>query len=137
MMKHELTMKEVCQQSFDVLVKKGYSPRYLDGDKLDFVCEINGVRFSFYPIEDDVFGFSAEFELDEVHVGEKEKLEYIFLQTEPDDVAFENFHMGGIFVVLSSAFTCDMYDDEMIEMCIKTLEGEGGIVSELKLRQIG
>ena len=132
-MNNTITLKEISKQSFDTLVKSGYSPKYTDDEHIEFDCNIGGVKFSFYPIEDEVFGYSAEFNLkEELLTGERERLEQIYMQTDTDDVIFENFHIDGAFVCLSSAFTCDFYPEDFIESSIKMLISADGIVPELK-----
>ena len=128
-----LTLKEISKQSFDTLVKSGYSPNYTDDDHIEFDCNIAGVKFSFYPIEDEIFGYSAEFNLkEELSTEEREHLERIYMQTDTDDVIFENFHINGVLVYLSSAFICDFYPEDFIESSIKMLTSVEGIVPELK-----
>ena len=56
------------------------------------------------------------------------------MQTDTDDVIFENFHIDGKFVCLSSAFTCDLYPEDFIELSIKMLNSSDGIVPELKVK---
>ena len=130
-----LTLKELSGQSFDILVKRGYAPKYTYDDHIEFDCNIAGVKFSFYPIEDEVFGYSAEFKLkEELSTGERERLEQIYMQTDTDDVIFENFHIDGKFVCLSSAFICDFYPEDFIESSIKMLNSDEGIVPELKTK---
>ena len=132
-MNNTLTLKEISKESFDTLVKMGYLPKYTDDEHIEFDCNIGGVKFSFYPIEDEVFGYSAEFELkEELSTGERERLEHIYMQTDTDDVIFENFHIDGKFVSLSSAFTCDFYPEDFVELSIKMLIRADGIVPELK-----
>ena len=130
-----LTLKEISKQSFDTLVKSGYSPKHTDDDHIEFDCNIGGVKFSFYPIEDEVFGYSAEFNLkEELSTDKRERLERIYMQTDTDDVIFENFHIDGKFVCLSSAFTCDFYPEDFIELSIKMLTSAEGVVPELKAK---
>ena len=134
-MNNILTLKEISKQSFDTLVKSGYSPKYTDDEHIEFDCNIGGVEFSFYPIEDEIFGYSAEFNLkEELSTEEREHLERIYMQTDTDDVIFENFHIDGKFVCLSSAFTCDLYPEHFIELSIKMLNTSEGIVSALKTK---
>ena len=134
-MNNTLTLKEISRQSFDTLVKGGYSPKHTDDDHIEFDCNIGGVKFSFYPIEDEVFGYSAEFNLkEELSTDERERLERIYMQTDTDDVIFENFHIDGKFVCLSSAFTCDFYPEDFIELSIKMLTSAEGVVPELKAK---
>ena len=132
-MNNTITLKEISKQSFNTLVKYGYSPKYTDDERTEFDCNIGGVKFSFYPIEDEVFGYSAEFNLkEELSVDERERLENLYMQTDADDVIFENFHIDGKLVCLSSAFTCDFYPEDFIESSIKQLTDAEGIVAELK-----
>ena len=132
-MNNTITLKEISKESFDTLVKEGYSPKYTDDEHIEFDCNIGGVKFSFYSIEDEVFGYSAEFNLlEELSTGERERLERIYMQTDTDDVIFENFHIDGTFVCLSGAFTCDFYPEDFVELSIKMLTSAEGIVPELK-----
>ena len=134
-MNNTITLKEISMQSFDTLVKSGYSPKYTDDEHIEFDCNIGGVKFSFYPIEDGVFGYSAEFNLkEELSTCEREHLERIYIQTDTDDVIFENFHIDGTFACLSSAFTCDFYPEDFVELSIKMLNSSEGIVPELKTK---
>lgn len=130
-----LILKEISKQGFDTLVERGYSPKYLDDEEIEFNCNIDDVKFSFYPIEDDVFGYSAEFHLkEELSSNEREHLESIFMQTEIDDVVFENFHIDGEFVCLSSAFTCDFYPEDYAKESVRMLTSADGIVPKLKTK---
>ena len=131
----ELTAKDIVEKSYETLFDKGYSPRYTSDECNEFNCNINGIKFSFYPIEDEVFGYSAEFNLkEELSVNERERLENLYMQTDTDDVIFENFHIDGAFVCLSSAFTCDFYPEDFVELSIKMLTSSEGIVPELKAK---
>ena len=56
------------------------------------------------------------------------------MQTDTDDVIFENFHIDGAFVCLSSAFTCDFYPEDFVELSIKMITSTEGIVPELKAK---
>ena len=132
MNKKMLEVKEICTKSFDTLVSKGYSPKYQD-DQTSFDCMINGIKFSFYQMEEDMFGFSAEFNLkQELSEAEKDFFGDLYEQTDDQDFLFENLHIDGTLVLLSSAFTIDLCPDDIIESCIKVLERESGIVAQLK-----
>ena len=132
-MNNTFTLTEISKESFDTLVKNGYSPKYTDDAHIEFDCNIGGVKFSFYPIEDEVFGYSAEFNLKEaLSTDERERLERIYMQTDTDDVIFENLHIDGNFVCLSSAFICYFYPEDFIELSIKMLISNEGIAPELK-----
>ena len=131
----ELTAKDIVEKSYETLVDKGYSPRYTSDECVEFNCNIGGVKFSFYPIEDEIFGYSAEFNLkEELSTDEREHLERIYMHTDTDDMIFENFHIDGKFVCLSSAFTCDFYPEDFVELSIKMLNSDEGIVPELKTK---
>ena len=134
-MNNILTLKEISAQSFATLVKNGYSPKCTDDERIEFDCNIGGVKFSFYPIEDEVFGYSAEFNLnEELSTGERERLDNLYMQTDTDDVIFENFHIDGAFACLSSAFAYDFYPEDFVELSIKMLTSAEGIVPELKAK---
>ena len=130
-----LTLKEISKKSYDILLARGYSPEYIDGEHVDFKCSVNGIDFSFYAIDDEAFGYGAEFKLKEdITASERARLEGIYLQTDVEDVAFENLHIDGALVYLSSAFTCDLYEEGMIEDSIRALNSTDGIVAELKVK---
>ena len=138
MQKTTLTLKEICEQAYHIFEMRGYEPKYLDEDHTNFSCLINGIKFSFCSLEDDLFWFGADFKLNEaLSDEERASLEQLYIQTEPEDVAFENLHIDGTEVCLSSAFPGDFYDSELIDLVIKTLENADGIVSNLKAKQVG
>ena len=137
MQKTNLTLKEISEQTYHVFEMRGYEPKYLDEDHTNFSCLINGIEFSFCLLEDDLFWFCADFKLNEVlSDDDRASLEQLYMQTEPEDVAFENLHIDGSEVCLSSAFPGDFYDSELIDLVIKTLENTDGIVSHLKAKQV-
>ena len=138
MQKTNLTLKEICEQAYHIFEMRGYEPKYLDEDQTNFSCLINGIKFSFCSLEDDLFWFGADFKLNEaLSDEERASLEQLYMQTEPEDVAFENLHIDGTEVCLSSAFPGDFYDSELIDLVIKTLQNADGIVSNLKAKQVG
>ena len=138
MQKTNFTLKEICEQAYHIFKMRGYEPKYLDEDHTNFSCLINGIKFSFCSLEDDLFWFGADFKLNEaLSDEERASLEQLYMQTEPEDVVFENFHIDGAEVCLSSAFPGDFYDSELIDLVIKTLENADGIVSNLKAKQVG
>ena len=138
MQKTNFTLKEICEQAYHIFEMRGYEPKYLDEDHTNFSCLINGIKFSFCSLEDDLFWFGADFKLNEALPDEERaSLEQLYMQTEPEDVAFENLHIDGTEVCLSSAFPGDFYDSELIDLVIKTLENADGIVSNLKAKQVG
>ena len=130
-----LTIKEISKKSYDILLERGYSPEYTDSEHIDFKCSVSGVDFSFYAIDDETFGYGAEFKLNEdISASERAHLEGIYLQTDAEDVAFENLHIDGTLVYLSSAFTCDLYDEDMIYTSIRSLTSDSGIAAELQAK---
>ena len=131
-MKTNLTINEISKTIYDLLTERGYSPDYTDSYQLGFECMICDKKFSFYPIEDEVFGFSAEFNLKQApSESERERLERIFMLGDPEDCIFENLHIDGSFACISSAFTTDLYSDVMPGLIIETLESPEGIAAEL------
>jgi hypothetical protein len=136
MKKTNLTLKEICEKAFSTFETRGYGPKFLNDDRTEFGCLINGISFSFCLLEDDLFWFGAEFKLDqEISVSEREALEKSYMQISPEDVAFENLHIDGDEVCLSSAFPADFYEEELIELVINTLESTDGIAAQLKVKQ--
>ena len=130
-MKKRSTLREICEKSYDVLAKSGYAPKYQDDERLEFAATVQGAKFSFYPLEDEVFGFSAEFDMGEdLSEAEQSRVEDAYLKE--DEVIFENLHLGGDLVYLSSAFPCDFYPADMMESAIKTLERRDGIAQFLR-----
>lgn len=134
-MKNTLTLKEISKLSYDALIKSGYSPKYSDYEGIEFDCNIDGVKFSFYTFDNELFGYSAEFKLkEELSTDEKERLERIYMQIGTDEIIFENFHIDGTYVWLSSAFACGCYPEDFISLSVKMLTNAEGIVSELKAK---
>ena len=128
-----ITLKEICEKSYNVLKARGYSPVYDDDEHIGFECVVGGGLLTFYPIEDDVFGYAAEFKLERALTSEQRAhLERIYMEMEAEDVAFENLHIQDDCIVMSSAFTCDFYPEDMMELSIKVLESENGITAEIK-----
>ena len=57
MQKTNLTLKEICEQAYHIFEMRGYEPKYLDEEHTNFSCLINGIKFSFCSLEDDLFWF--------------------------------------------------------------------------------
>ena len=136
MKKNNLTLKEICEQAYGIMEARGYAPMYHDEEHSGFSCSINDVDFSMCSLEDGLFWFGAVVGLEEAPSEEgRASLEALYMQTEPEEVIFENLHIDGADVHLSSAFPTDLYETEMIDLVIKTLERPDGIVGRLKDKQ--
>ena len=132
MKKESLILKEMCEQSYGVFCKHGYTPKYCDESESEFECEVNGAKFSYVTFENGGW-YSASFCFDHNISDElKRSLEDEFMKIEPENVTFENLHVLDREVCLSSAFMTDMFELEMIELAIKTLENENGIARLLR-----
>ena len=132
---NNITFTEISQQAGTLLKEHGYSPEYREDGGFD--CSINGVAFSFQPLEDELFWCAALFELErEMTDSEKDQMAELYLQIDTDDVAFENLHIDGKEACLSSAFPVEWYEPELIELAVKLLQSKDGIVPALKARQI-
>ena len=127
-------IRDICEQSGRVLEAHGYTPDY--GDEREFFfCDIGGAEFSFCQIDDRIFGYSAEFKLaGELTDDVENRITELFTAIVPDDVTFENLYFSDNSVVLSSAFYFDMYEEEMIELAVKTLEAADGIAAYIRAR---
>ena len=128
-----LTLKEISKQSFDTLVKSGYSPKYTDDEHIKFDCNIGGVKFSFYPFEDEgVFEYSAAFCLKEkLSSADIERLGHFKVEPDKDYVIFEYFNKVGEFAYLSDLFNVHSYPLDYLEKVIKVLTNSKEI-AELK-----
>ena len=127
-MSNTLTIKEISEQSFDTLVKSGYSPKYTDDEHIEFDCNIGGVKFSFYPIEDEVFEYSAAFNLKEkLSSDEIKSIGRVHVEGDEDYLIFEYFNKAGNFVYLSNLFNVDTYPKSFVEEAIKMLTSFEGI----------
>jgi hypothetical protein len=127
------TIKEISKESFETLARSGYYPEYTNEEHIEFVCSIGGVKFSFYTFDEEIFGYGADFNLKEApSASERERLEYVYMQTDAEEVVFENFHIDGTFVSLSSSFACGFYPEDFIKDSIRALLSTDGIISELK-----
>ena len=127
-MHNTLTIKEISKQDFDTLVKMGYSPNYTDDERIKFDCNIDGVKFSFYPIEDEVFEYSAAFNLKEkLSSDEIKSIGRVHVEGDEDYLIFEYFNKVGNFVYLSNLFNVDTYPKSFVEEAIKMLTSFEGI----------
>ena len=127
-MHNTLTIKEISKQDFDTLVKMGYSPNYTDDERIKFDCNIDGVKFSFYPIEDEVFEYSAAFNLKEkLSSDEIKSIGRVHVEGDEDYLVFEYFNKVGNFVYLSNLFNVDTYPKSFVEEAIKMLTSFEGI----------
>ena len=127
-MHNTLTIKEISKQDFDTLVKMGYSPNYTDDERIKFDCNIDGVKFSFYPIEDEVFEYSAAFNLKEkLSSDEIKSIGRVHVEGDEDYLIFEYFNKVGNFVYLSNLFNADTYPKSFVEEAIKMLTSFEGI----------
>ena len=127
-MNNTLTLKEISKQSFDTLVKSGYSPKYTDDEHIKFDCNIGGIKFSFDPIEGEVFEYSAAFYLKEkLSSDEIKSIGRIHVEGDEDYLIFEYFNKVGNFVYLSNLFNVDTYPKSFVEEAIKMLNTSEGI----------
>ena len=127
-MNNTLTLKEISKQSFDRLLKNGYFPKYTDDKHIKFDCNIDGVKFSFYPIEDEVFEYSAAFNLKEkLSSDEIKSIGRVHVEGDEDYLIFEYFNKVGNFVYLSNLFNVDTYPKSFVEEAIKMLTSFEGI----------
>ena len=127
-MHNTLTIKEISKQDFDTLVKMGYSPNYTDDERIKFDCNIDGVKFSFYPIEDEVFEYSAAFNLKEkLSSDEIKSIGRVHVEGDEDYLIFEYFNKVGNFVYLSNLFNVNTYPKSFVEEAIKMLTSFEGI----------
>ena len=128
-MYNTLTIKEISKQGFDTLVNMGYSPNYTDDEHIKFDCNIDGVKFSFYPFEDEgVFEYSAAFNLkEEISSDEIKNIGHVHVEGDEDYLIFEYFNKVGNFVYLSNLFNVDTYPKSFVEEAIKMLTSFEGI----------
>ena len=127
-MYNTLTIKEISKQDFDTLVKMGYSPNYTDDEHIKFDCNIDGVKFSFYPSEDEVFEYSAAFNLKEkLSSDEIKSIGHVHVEGDEEYLIFEHFNKVGNFVYLSNLFNVDTYPKSFVEEAIKMLTSFEGI----------
>ena len=122
------TLKGISRESFDTLVKMGYLPKYIDDEHIKFDCNIGGVKFSFYPIEDEVFEYSAAFNLKEkLSSDEIKSIGRVHVEGDEDYLIFEYFNKVGNFVYLSNLFNVDTYPKSFVEEAVKMLTSFEGI----------
>lgn len=127
-MNNTLTLKEISKHSFDRLLKNGYFPKYTDDEHIKFDCNIDGVKFSFYPIEDEVFEYSAAFNLKEkLSSDDIKSIGRVHVEGDEDYLIFEYFNKVGNFVYLSNLFNVDTYPKSFVEEAIKMLTSFEGI----------
>ena len=129
MINNTLTLKEISAESFDTLVKSGYSPKYTDDEHIKFDCNIGGVKFSLDPFEDEgVFEYSAAFNLKEkISSDEIKSIGHVHVEGDEDYLIFEYFNKVGNFVYLSNLFNVDTYPKSFVKEAIKMLTSFEGI----------
>jgi hypothetical protein len=132
---NNFSINDICKDAYGIFEAHGCAPVYQDAHQLHFVCQVGGAELSFMPVEDEMFWYGAEFKLAQpMSEQERRDVELAYLDTDTDDVAFENLHIEGDTVCLSSAFPCDMYEPELLKTAIRVLESGDGFIGKLRQR---
>ena len=133
---NQITVKEISKQFYDILQARGYAPVYNDEDNLNFGCVINGFQFSFDILDDECFWYGAMLNLAREQTDEeKHALARLYRSIPSEGLAFENLHIDGKEVCLSSAFPVDFYEEDMVHDAINILEHGGELIEQLKAKQ--
>ena len=131
-----LTMKDISNQFYEGFKMHGYKPTYQDEEELSFTCDINGFDFSFDVLDAEYFWYGAKLDLTrELTDTEKRSLVRLYKQIPAEDVAFENFHIDDAEICLSSAFSTDLYDVDLLDATINTLMHGNELTAQLKSLQ--
>ena len=133
---NQITVKEISKQFYNILQARGYAPKYEDEENISFTCDVNGFQFSFDALDDECFWYGAMLNLAREQTDEeKHALARLYRSIPTEDLAFENFHIDGKEVCLSTAFPADFYEEDMAHDAIDTLEHGGELIEQLKAKQ--
>ena len=133
MSKH-FTAFELCKKMKNVLEARGCRTEF-DTEDLWVTCLANGIKFAAHAPEDDLFGYSCEFNFGrKLSDEDRESIAKIFDEQEP--VIFENLHFSEDGVLITTVLPTEFVDEEFIGEVILSLYQEGALLKHLKTNSI-
>ena len=129
-MRENFTDFELCKKIVSMLKTRGYRPEF-DAEELWVTCFVNGIKFAAHAPEDDLFGYSCEFNFGK-KLTDKDKESIARIFDEQDPVIFENLHFSEDGVLVTTILPTDFYDEEFIDEVISSLHQENALLAYLK-----
>ena len=130
MMKGTMTNSDIINKLCEMLSDSGYTYEYSKEDGW-LECVVDGVLFAAYAPEDDLFGYSCQFDFKKrLSDADKENIARMFDKEEP--VIFENLHFSDDGVLITSVLPTEFYDEELLDDIVLALHERGGLIEYLK-----
>ena len=134
MMKSNMTNSEIMNKLCEMLSDRGYTYEYSKEDEW-LECVVDGVLFAAHAPEDDLFGYSCQFNFkNPLSDKDKEEIAEIFDKEEP--VIFENLHFSEDGVLITTVLPTEFYDEDLLNDAILALHQRGGLIEYLKTNSI-
>ena len=129
-MRENFTDFELCKKITDLLESRGYHPEF-DAEDLWVTCLVNGIKFAAHAPEDDLFGYSCEFNFGrKLSDEDRESIVKVFDEQEP--VIFENLHFSEDGVLITTILPTELFDEDFVEEVISSLHQENALLAYLK-----
>ena len=134
MMKSNMTNSEIMNKLCEMLSDRGYTYEYSKEDGW-LECVVDGMLFAAYAPEDDLFGYSCQFDFKKrLSDADKKNIAGIFNKEEP--VIFENLHFSEDGVLITTVLPTEFYDEDVLNDAILALHQRGGLIEYLKSNSI-
>lgn len=130
MMKGTMTNSDIINKLCEMLSDSGYIYEYSKEDGW-LECVVDGMLFAAYAPEDDLFGYSCQFDFkNSLSDADKENIARMFDKEEP--VIFENLHFSDDGVLITTVLPTEFYDEDLLDKVIRSLRQSGGLMEYLK-----
>ena len=130
MMKGTMTNSDIINKLCEMLSDSGYTYEYGKEDGW-LECVVDGMLFAAYAPEDDLFGYSCQFDFkNSLSDADKENIAKMFDKEEP--VIFENLHFSDDGVLITTVLPTEFYDEDLLDEVIRSLRQSGGLIEYLK-----
>lgn len=130
MMKGTMTNSDIINKLCEMLSDSGYTYEYGKEDGW-LECVVDGMLFAAYAPEDDLFGYSCQFDFkNSLSDRDKENIARMFDKEEP--VIFENLHFSDDGVLITTVLPTEFYDEDLLDEVIRSLCHGGGLIEYLK-----
>ena len=130
MNKYMRSASDVYEQTRALFLARGYAPQEAGDGTQCFSCRVNGVTVRIGAEDDEILFYICPFRLERALSAEETcELEERFLK---ENCFFENLHVDGAYVELTSYFPAMLLDEEMTASLFGILEGPNGMIDYLK-----
>ena len=131
MMKGIMTKSDIINKLCEMFSDSGYIYEYSKEDGW-FECVVDGMLFAAYSPEDDLFGYSCQFDFkNSLSDADKENIARMFDKEEP--VIFENLHFSDDGVLITTVLPTEFYDEDLLDDVILSIHQRGGLIEYLKI----